>query len=143
MARVTGIGGFFFRARDPEAINRWYGEHLGVIMLDSRSYDDPGWFQDRGETVLSAIDTDSPMPGSPDRSWSITFRVDDLDGMVERLRAAGIDVEPDEQEYPNGRFAELADPEGNRVHLWEPNAASIRRDLGRSTATPEQRITEP
>jgi glyoxylase I family protein len=134
VARVTGIGGFFFRARDPEAINRWYGEHLGVVMLDSRTYDDPGWFQDRGETVFSAIDTDSPMPGSPERSWAITFRVDDLDGIVERLRATGITVEPHEQEYPNGRFAELADPEGNRVQLWEPNAASLRRDPGRSNS---------
>jgi predicted enzyme related to lactoylglutathione lyase len=70
------------------------------------------------------------MPGSPERSWAITFRVDDLDGMVERLRAAGIHVEAHAQEYPNGRFAELADPEGNRVQLWEPNAASLRRDPG-------------
>jgi glyoxylase I family protein len=130
VARVTGIGGFFFRARDPDALNRWYGEHLGVVMLDSRGYDDPGWFQDRGETVFSAIDPDSAMPGSPGRSWSITFRVDDLAGMIGRLRAAGIEVEPHKQEYPNGRFAELADPEGNRVQLWEPNAASVARDPG-------------
>ena len=128
VARVTGIGGFFFRARDPEALNRWYGEHLGVIMLESRTYDDPGWFQDRGETVFSAIDLDSQMPGSRERSWMITFRVDDLDGMVAQLRAAGIEVEPHEQDYPNGRFADLADPEGNRVQLWEPNAASVARD---------------
>ena len=115
---------------DPDALNRWYGEHLGVVMLDARDYDDPGWFQDRGETVFTAIDPDSRMPGSPDKSWSINFRVDDLDGMVERLRAAGIEVEPHEREYPNGRFAELADPEGNRIQLWEPNAASIARDPG-------------
>ena len=130
MARVTGIGGFFFRAQDPEALDRWYGEHLGVVMLDSRGYDDPGWFQERGETVFSAIDSDSPMPGSPEKSWVINFRVDDLNGIVERLRSAGIEVEPHREEYPNGRFAELADPEGNRVQLWEPNAASIARDPG-------------
>jgi glyoxylase I family protein len=138
MAKVTGIGGFFFRARDPEALNRWYGEQLGVVMLDSRTYDDPGWFQDRGETVFSAIDTDSPMPGSPERSWAMTFRVDDLDGMVDRLRGAGVEVQPHDQEYPNGRFAELADPEGNRVQLWEPNAASLARDPARGAAAPGQ-----
>jgi predicted enzyme related to lactoylglutathione lyase len=131
VARVTGIGGFFFRAQDPEALDRWYGEHLGVVMLDSRGYDDPGWFQERGETVFSAIDSDSPMPGSPEKSWVINFRVDDLNGIVERLRSAGIEVEPHREEYPNGRFAELADPEGNRVQLWEPNAASVARDPGR------------
>lgn len=135
MARVTGIGGFFFRARDPEALNRWYGEHLGVVMLGSQTYDDPGWFQERGETVFSAIDADSAMPRSPERSWVINFRVDDIDGMVQRLRAAGIHVEPHAEEYPNGRFAELADPEGNRVQLWEPNAASLARDPG-ANATP-------
>jgi predicted enzyme related to lactoylglutathione lyase len=130
MARVTGIGGFFFRARDPEALNRWYGEHLGVVPLDSRTYEDPGWFQDRGETVFSAIAADSEMPGPAERTWAINFRVDDLDGVVARLRAAGIEVEPHAEEYPNGRFAELADPEGNRVQLWEPNAAAIARDPG-------------
>jgi predicted enzyme related to lactoylglutathione lyase len=127
---VTGIGGFFFRARDPSALNRWYAERLGVVMLDSASYDDPGWFQDRGETVFAAIDADSAMPGSPGKSWAITFRVDDLDAMVEQLRAAGVEVEPHAEAYPNGRFAELADPEGNRVQLWEPNAAALARDPG-------------
>lgn len=127
MTRVTGIGGFFFAAEDPQALNRWYGEHLGVIELESRTYEDPGWFQDRGETVFSAISTGSGMLG-PGKDFSINFRVDDLDGMVERLRAAGIAVEPHAEPYPNGRFAELEDPEGNRIQLWEPNAASVARD---------------
>jgi predicted enzyme related to lactoylglutathione lyase len=130
MARVTGIGGFFFRAHDPEALNRWYGEQLGVVMLDSRTYEDPGWFQDRGETVFWAYPADSNAFGGPERGWMMTFRVDDLDGMVARLRAAGVPVEPHADPYPNGRFAELEDPEGNRIQLWEPNAASVARDPG-------------
>ena len=128
MARVTGIGGLFFRAHDPEALNRWYGEHLGVVMLESRTYDDAGWFQDRGECVFSAVDLDSQLPGRLEKSWCINFRVDDLDGVVENLRAAGISVEPDAEPYPNGRFAWLEDPEGNRIQLWEPNAAALARD---------------
>lgn len=130
MARITGIGGFFFRARDPDALNRWYGEHLGVVMADSHAYEDPGWFQDRGEAVVTAIATDSDLPGAADKTWAINFRVDDLDAMVGQLRAAGIAVEPHAESYPNGRFAELADPEGNRIQLWEPNAASVARDPG-------------
>ena len=94
MARVTGIGGFFFRARDPDALNRWYAEHFGVVMLDATSYDDPGWFQDRGETVVSAFAPDSDSFGSPDKTWKLNLRVDDLDGVVNRLRAAGVTAEP-------------------------------------------------
>jgi len=125
MARVTGIGGFFFRSPDPDALNRWYAEHLGVVMIESRTYDDPGWFQERGETVFAACSVDSEMFGPLAKSWMINFRVDDLDGMVQRLRDAGIAVEPHADSYPNGRFAELA---GNRIQLWEPNAASTERD---------------
>jgi glyoxylase I family protein len=128
MARVTGIGGFFFRSLDPDALNRWYGEHLGVVMIESRTYDDPGWFQDRGETVFAACSVDSEMFGPLAKSWMINFRVDDLDGMVARLRDAGIAVTPHADSYPNGRFAELEDPEGNRIQLWEPNAAATARD---------------
>lgn len=128
MGEVTGIGGFFFRARDPEALNRWYAEHLGVVMIESRSYEDPGWFQERGETVFSAFSHDSDFFGAPKKTWKINFRVNDLDGVVERLRRAGVTVEPHAESYPNGRFAELEDPEGNGIQLWEPNAASIARD---------------
>jgi len=99
-------------------------------MLESRDYDDPGWFQDRGETVLSAFSADSDSFGAPEKTWMLNLRVDDLDGMVARLREAGVTVEPHAESYPNGRFAELADPEGNRLQLWEPNAASIARDPG-------------
>lgn len=130
MGRVTGIGGFFFRASDPEALNRWYGEHFGVVMLESREYADPGWFQDRGETVFSAMKGDTGFFGSDDRNWAINFRVDDLDEVVASLRAADITVEPHAEPYPNGRFAELEDPEGNHIQLWEPNAASTARDQG-------------
>jgi glyoxylase I family protein len=127
MERVTGIGGFFFRAREPDALNRWYAEHLGVV-LPGGNYDDPGWFPDRGETVFTAFAPDSDAFGSPEKTWKINFRVSDLDRMVEQLRAAGIEVRRHDRDYPNGRFAELADPEGNRIQLWEPNAAALARD---------------
>ena len=130
VSRVTGIGGFLFRAREPDTLNQWYGDHLGVIMLGSQTYDDPGWFQDRGECVFSAVDPDSKLPGPLGKTWCINFRVDDLDGMVEKLRADGISVEPDPEPYPNGRFAWLEDPEGNRIQLWEPNSSALARDPG-------------
>ena len=109
MARVTGIGGFFFRSRDPETLNRWYGEHFGVIG-PGRSYEDPGWFMDRGECVFSAFPADSEAFVVPENRWKINFRVEDIDGLVARLQGAGIEVVKHDRVYPNGRFAELLDP---------------------------------
>ena len=124
--RVAGIGGFFFRARDPDALTAWYTAHLGVVA-PTGSYDDPGWFPEPGETVFAAFPHDSDAFGSPERSWKINFRVRDLDAMVSQLRGGGVEIHEHQREYPNGRFAELADPEGNRIQLWEPNAAALAR----------------
>jgi glyoxylase I family protein len=129
MARVVGIGGFFFRARDPELLKRWYADHLGVIA-PAGNYDDQGWFTDRGETVFAPFRYDTDAFGRPEQMWKINFRVSDLDAIVADLRVAGIDVRPHDRNYPNGRFAELTDPEGNPVQLWEPNEASLARDPG-------------
>ncbi len=120
MERVQGIGGVFFKAEDPPALSRWYAEHLGV-MAPPQSYDEAVWEQEQGPTVFApfgAEQWDSPHLGPS--GWGINFRVADLDGMVEQLRAAGLAVEVDPEAYPNGRFAHLADPEGNPVQLWEP-----------------------
>jgi catechol 2,3-dioxygenase-like lactoylglutathione lyase family enzyme len=120
MERVTGIGGFFFRARDPEKLGEWYAEHLGVDEPPT-SYDgDPPWQQEQGPTVFAPFPVNSEHFTTPDQNWSINFRVRDLDAMLGQLRAAGIEVEPDPQTYPNGRFANLVDPEGNQIQLWQP-----------------------
>jgi hypothetical protein len=120
MERVTGIGGVFFTGDDPGMLARWYEDHLGVIGVGA-SYDDPVWVQQQGPTVFAAFGPehwDSPHLGP--RGWGINFRVDDLDAMVTQLRANGVDVEVDTEVYPNGRFAQSTDPEGNPIQLWEP-----------------------
>lgn len=125
MERVTGIGGVFFRARDPEALSRWYAEHLGVARPPT-TYEDPDWWQQAGPTVWGAFPTDSEHFARPGQAWSINFRVADLDAMVRQLRSAGIVVDVDAETYPNGRFADTADPEGNPVQLWEPAGAALQ-----------------
>jgi predicted enzyme related to lactoylglutathione lyase len=80
--------------------------------------------------VFAAFSHDSDAFGAPERSWKLNFRVADLDAVVAELRAAGVRVEPHADAYPNGRFAELEDPEGNPIQLWEPNEASLARDPG-------------
>jgi glyoxylase I family protein len=117
--RVTGIGGFFFRARDPEALAIWYQERLGVKTIPE-SYEEEPWRQQEGETAFAPFQQDSAMIGPPEHTWMINFRVDDLDAMVAQLRRAGETVDLDPQRYPNGRFAEVRDPEGNGIQLWQP-----------------------
>jgi predicted enzyme related to lactoylglutathione lyase len=115
MVGVAGIGGMFFRAKDPEALQAWYLTHLGV--------GGPGmvWPQEAGPTVFApfAADTDY-FPA--DRQWMLNFRVQDLDALIAQLDAAGIAVETRaEWDMPEvGRFARIHDPEGNPIELWEP-----------------------
>ncbi len=118
MERVSGIGGFFFAAREPARLSSWYAEHLGVEGPPA-SYGDPSWSQQAGPTVFVGMDDEEHL-GGPGHTWSINFRVPDLEAMVAQLRAAGIEVEVDGEVYPNGTFASLQDPEGNVLQLWEP-----------------------
>lgn len=119
MERVTGIGGFFFRADDPDALADWYERNLGVTRVPD-SYDAEPWRQQAGATVFAAMPADSAMLGAPGHGWAINFRVSDLDAMVRQLRDADVEVDVDPETYPNGRFAALSDPEGNPVQLWQP-----------------------
>lgn len=121
MERVTGIGGFFFRTQDPERSTAWYAEHLGV-EAPPPSYDTSSWWQQSGPTVFAGMQGGEHF-GGPERSWSINFRVADLDAMVGQLRSAGVEVDVDPDSYPNGRFASLRDPDGNAVQLWQPDGA--------------------
>jgi len=117
---VTGIGGLFFRSKDPKALADWYVTHLGV----GPTADNPWiWPQQAGPTVFAPCKADSDYFPA-DRQWMINFRVDDLDGLIAALKAAGIEVltraEWDAPEV--GRFARIHDPEGNPIELWEPAA---------------------
>jgi predicted enzyme related to lactoylglutathione lyase len=119
MQHVTGIGGLFFRAKDPAALSQWYKEYLGIDLVPS-DYSQKPWAQEAGPTVFAPFPYDTDYFGDPDKQWMINFRVRDLDAMVEQLRAAKIEIDVDAEIYPNGRFARLQDPEGNPIQLWEP-----------------------
>lgn len=121
--RVTGIGGFFFRSRDPDGLAAWYRERLGIEPVPE-DYGGEVWRQEEGETVFAPFPIDSEMIGAAEHTWMLNFRVADLDAMVEQLRVAGEQVEVDPTRYPNGRFAELRDPEGNGIQLWQPMDAA-------------------
>ena len=121
MAKVTGIGGTFIRARDPEALGEWYKKHLGVPYEGGFAKfawkDDP---DQHAQTIWALFPADTDYFGSQTQQAMINFRVDDLDALVTDLASAGVTISGDRYEDENGRFAWIADPEGNRIELWEP-----------------------
>jgi glyoxylase I family protein len=119
MQRVTGIGGVFFRSKDPAALSHWYQEHLGIDLVPADYHQEP-WSQQAGPTAFAPFPEHTDYFGRAEQQWMINFRVRDLDGMVDQLRAAEINVSVDAETYANGRFARLHDPEGNPIELWEP-----------------------
>jgi predicted enzyme related to lactoylglutathione lyase len=117
---VTGIGGVFFKARDPRVLAAWYRDHLGVPVAEDQTY---GAFESVGSgehTVWSTFPKDSEYFGSGSASMMVNYRVRDLDAMLSQLRAAGVEVDDRVEEYEYGRFGWAVDPEGNRFELWEP-----------------------
>jgi predicted enzyme related to lactoylglutathione lyase len=126
MAKVIGIGGVFFWSGDPERLYNWYEKHLGLHRTPGGVVLFP-WRQAEGEgpdrmTVWSLFPKDADYFGPAKPAFMVNYIVDDLDGMVADLRAAGAAVEDRQEESEYGRFAWVTDPEGNRVELWQPPA---------------------
>lgn len=123
---VVGMGGYFFRAKDPEGLKAWYLEHLGV---GGGSGVDPAtgqssewlWYHQGGPMVFSPFKADSDYFAA-DKQTMINLRVTDLDRLLAKLRQAGIEVSREEEMDGVGRFARVHDPEGNAIELWEPSA---------------------
>jgi catechol 2,3-dioxygenase-like lactoylglutathione lyase family enzyme len=127
MQRVTGIGGIFFKSKDPKALTEWYGTHLGLPVqawggasFDWVTPDNPGGV---GTTLWNPFKADTTYFAPSPASFMINFRVHDVHALVAALREEGCDVDPKGVEESDfGKFAWVMDPEGNRVELWEPPA---------------------
>ncbi|SFS13992.1 hypothetical protein SAMN05421771_2440 [Granulicella pectinivorans] len=117
MASVTGFGGAFVRAKDPKALYAWYEQHLGLVLTD-------GYFAfpaagQRAPIIFSFFGQgDAYFPTA--QKAMINLQVDDLDGVLDRLIAAGVTVDPQRTSYDFGKFGWFTDPEDNRVELWQP-----------------------
>ena len=126
MAKVTGIGGVFIKSRsDSAALAAWYQKHLGMspeswggVIL--RWPDDKA--DDKGLTVWHVAAKDSQWFSPSDSTFMINYRVDDLVGLIAKLRADGIEILSGPESHENGKFAWIMDPDGNKVELWEPMA---------------------
>ncbi|MGK0525704.1 MAG: glyoxylase I family protein [Pseudomonadales bacterium] len=121
MEKVTGIGGVFFRAKDPEMLSKWYEENLGVSPVP-QNFDQLPWIQEAGPTVYAPFEQETEYFGNAGKSWMINFRVKDLPAMVAQLEKSGIEVTLNTDESPIGKFAKLSDPEGNPIELWQPGS---------------------
>lgn len=125
MARVTGIGGVFLRAKDPKALAAWYARHLNVALNEyggmSFVWKDDGHAAD-AMTAWSTFPEDTKYFGPGHQAVMINYRVDDIDGIVASLKASGAQVDDKRMDESYGRFAWATDPEGNRFELWQPVA---------------------
>lgn len=125
MAKVTGVGGVFFKADDADELREWYRDRLG---LDVQEWGGTQFFFDRrdapgiGYTIWSPFPADTEYFQPSEKPFMINLRVDDLDGMLEQLRSAGARVLDRREDTENGSFGYVMDPEGNLLELWEQSA---------------------
>jgi predicted enzyme related to lactoylglutathione lyase len=124
MARVTGIGGVFFKVSgDHKSLADWYKKNLGLNLEDwggaiLRWTDDKA--EDKGCTVWHVADKDTSWFSPSQSSFMINYRVDNLSEMIERFNANGVEIVKGPESHENGKFLWIMDPDGNKVELWEP-----------------------
>ena len=125
---VVGMGGYFFRAKDPEGLTAWYRKHLGVgggCGTDEKGETNPYcWYHEGGPMVFQPFsDTSDYFPA--EKQAMVNLRVRGLEELISQLRASGIEVitKPEWEGTEAGSFARIHDPEGNPIELWEPPAA--------------------
>ena len=123
MAKVTGIGGVFFKSKDHKALAAWYQKHLGM-PIEAWGGAQLRWPEDRAEdkgvTAWHVAAKDSNWFAPSDAAFMINYRVDDITELLASLRAAGIEVVKGPDSDDTGTFAWIMDPDGNKVELWQP-----------------------
>lgn len=123
MKRVTGIGGVFFKSKDPAKTKDWYNRHLGIESGEHgggftwRSEDDP---DELGFTAWSVFEDETRYFDPAKKPFMINYRVENLEELIKILAEEGVEIIGEIQEYPYGKFGWIMDPDGNKVELWEP-----------------------
>ena len=124
MKRVTGIGGVFFKAKDPEKLAAWYKEHLGLEFDSGVSavFSCPETKEEQkiAQTVWAVFPSDTKYFEPSSAPFMINYRVENLDSLLQQLKDEGVEVDEKTEQYDYGRFGWIMDPEGNRIELWEP-----------------------
>ena len=119
--RVTGLGGFFFKAKNPDNVKKWYNEHLG---LDTDRYGCTFWWKDKEgndcSTQWSPMNEDTDYYKPSEKQFMMNFRVENLEELLKTLKDEGVKVVGEMETYDYGKFGWIMDPEGNKIELWEP-----------------------
>lgn len=123
MAKAVGVGGVFLKARNPKELASWYAKHLGIPSGEGATlmFDGP---ESMGMTIFAQFPADTTYFGNGPQQVMVNFRVDDLDGLLTQLEAAGVTIDPKREDFAYGKFAWIWDPEGNRVELWQPETSA-------------------
>lgn len=128
--KVTGIGGVFFKCKDPKKVREWYQKHLGLTTNDYGCVFE--WFQGadstkKGFTQWSPFSDKTTYFNPSTKDFMINYRVDDLDNLVGLLRKEGVTVLDSIESYDYGKFVHILDVEGNKIELWEPNDVAFEQ----------------
>lgn len=119
--RVTGIGGFFFKSEDPNAMREWYKNHLGI---PTDQYGWTFWWKDKEgnecSTQWSPFEVNTKYFEPSQKQFMMNFRVDNLEALLEILKEEGVTIVGEVETYDYGKFGWILDPEGNKIELWEP-----------------------
>lgn len=129
--RVTGIGGFFFKTEDPDAIKKWYKTHLGI---PTDQYGWTFWWKDlngkKCSTQWSPFAANTQYFKPSEKQFMMNFRVADLHQLLKVLKKEGVEIVGEIEEYEYGKFGWILDPEGNKIELWEPIDSAFENDNG-------------
>ena len=132
MAKALGIGGIFFKSKDPQAINAWYRKHLGFkvneygSLFQGREFEEP---ENRTLLQWAPFEADTDYFEPCKKEFMINYRVDDLEALLVELEKEGIKIVTPLKSYPYGKFAHIMDPEGNKIELWEPIDEGLDSEL--------------
>ena len=121
--KVTGIGGIFFKCKDPDQMKDWYNQNLGLVtdkygsLFEFRSTDHP---DKKGYLQWSPFSNDTKYFEPSKNEFMVNYRVENLVELIEELKKNGVEIIGDIEEYEYGKFGWIVDPEGHKIELWEP-----------------------
>jgi len=133
--KVTGIGGVFFKSKNPETAKKWYGDNLGLAITEWGSafeFRNAHRPDEINYLSWSPFDANTDYFDPSEKEFMINYRVQNLDALLENLTNNGVVVLDKVAEYPYGRFVHILDPEGNKIELWEP-IDQVFTDMGGET----------